>query len=61
MGNNIKKNQLKKMYDRLLKNCDTAIANSNNSWATEFWTSTKQKLYTNMSKHGILKDHKSLN
>lgn len=53
--------QLKKMYDRLLKNCDTAIAISNNSWATEFWTSTKQKLYINMSKHGILKDHESLN
>ena len=49
------------MYDRLLKNCDIAIANSNNSWAKEFWTSTKEKLYFNMSKLGILKNNKTLN
>ena len=53
--------QIEKMYDRLLKNCDIAIANSTNSWATEFWTSTKEKLYVNMSELGILKNNKTVN
>ena len=39
-----------KMYDRLLKNCDKAIDNSSDEWARNFWQSTKEKLYENMMK-----------
>ena len=52
--------QLEKMYDRLLKNCDTALANSTSEWAHNFWTNTKQKLYENMSDLGILKNNRTI-
>ena len=48
------------MYDRLLKNCDTALANSTSEWAHNFWTNTKQKLYENMSDLGILKNNRTI-
>ena len=41
------KKDLEKMYDRLLKNCDIAIENSNDDWSLNFWKSTKDKLYEN--------------
>tara|TARA_B100001094_G_scaffold328946_1_gene390551 strand:+ start:1109 stop:1318 length:210 start_codon:yes stop_codon:yes gene_type:complete len=54
------KQQLEKMYNRLLENCDKAIDRSTDDWALEFWKKTKNKLYINMSKHGILKNHKTI-
>mgnify|MGYP001178368711 FL=1 len=51
---------LLKMYDRLLKNCDKAISNSTDEWALNFWKSTKEKLYENMSKMGLLKGSKTV-
>ena len=54
------KQELEKMYNRLLKNCDVAIANSTDDWALDFWKSTKVKLYENMSQLGILKGNKTL-
>lgn len=52
------KQDLKKMYDRLLKNCDIAIANSTDDWAFKYWTSVKEKLQNNMSTLGLLKESK---
>jgi|TARA_B100000073_G_scaffold230914_1_gene192799 hypothetical protein len=49
-----------KMYDRLLKNCDKAIDNSSDEWARNFWQSTKEKLYENMSEMGLLKGSKTI-
>ena len=46
---------LVKMYDRLIANCDKAINNSTDDWARDYWKSTKEKLYQNMSKIGLLK------
>ena len=54
------KKDLEKMYDRLLKNCDIAIENSNDDWSLNFWKSTKDKLYENMSKIGLLKGSKTV-
>jgi len=54
------KQDLEKMYSRLLKNCDVAIENSTDSWALDFWKSTKVKLYENMSQLGILKGNKTI-
>tara|TARA_B100001287_G_C22504504_1_gene445253 strand:+ start:443 stop:625 length:183 start_codon:yes stop_codon:yes gene_type:complete len=54
------KEELEKMYTRLLKNCDTAIDNSKDAWALNFWKKTKSKLYINMSELGILKNSKTI-
>tara|TARA_B100000989_G_scaffold281066_1_gene244970 strand:- start:1630 stop:1812 length:183 start_codon:yes stop_codon:yes gene_type:complete len=54
------KKDLEKMYDRLLKNCDIAIENSDDDWSLNFWKSTKDKLYENMSKIGLLKGSKTV-
>jgi len=54
------KQKLKKMYNRLLANCDKAINNSTDAWALDFWKKTKNKLYVNMSKFGILKNNKTI-
>ena len=54
------KKDLEKMYDRLLKNCDIAIENSDDDWSLNFWKSTKDKLYENMSKLGLLKGSKTV-
>ena len=54
------KQKLKKMYNRLLANCDKAISNSTDAWALNFWKKTKNKLYVNMSKFGILKNNKTI-
>ena len=54
------KKDLEKMYDRLLKNCDIAIENSDDDWSFNFWMSTKIKLYENMSKLGLLKGSKTV-
>tara|TARA_B100001027_G_C16041767_1_gene230157 strand:- start:191 stop:376 length:186 start_codon:yes stop_codon:yes gene_type:complete len=52
---------LEKMYDRLLANCDIAIERSEkDSWAFDFWTSTKEELYRNMSDLGILKNNRTV-
>tara|TARA_B100001057_G_scaffold484315_1_gene562256 strand:+ start:1034 stop:1186 length:153 start_codon:yes stop_codon:yes gene_type:complete len=49
------------MYDRLLANCDIAIERSEkDSWAFDFWTSTKEELYRNMSDLGILKNNRTI-
>jgi hypothetical protein len=55
------KQELEKMYNRLLSNCDKAINNSTDAWALDFWKNTKNKLYINMSELGILKNHKTIN
>ena len=54
------KQELEKMYNRLLSNCDKAIENSTNAWALDFWKKTKDKLYANMSELGILKNSKTI-
>ena len=48
------------MYNRLLKNCDIAIENSCDDWSLNFWKSTKNKLYENMSEMGLLKGSKTV-
>lgn len=49
------KQEIEKMYDRLLANCDIAIERSQEgSWAFDFWTSTKKELFKNMNEIGIL-------
>ena len=54
------KQELEKMYNRLLSNCDKAIENSTDAWALDFWKKTKDKLYVNMSELGILKNSKTI-
>lgn len=54
------KQELEKMYNRLLSNCDKAIENSTDAWALDFWKKTKSKLYVNMSELGILKNSKTI-
>jgi hypothetical protein len=54
------KQELEKMYNRLLSNCDKAIENSTDAWALDFWKKTKSKLYVNMSEFGILKNSKTI-
>jgi len=54
------KQELEKMYNRLLSNCDKAIENSTDAWALDFWKKTKDKLYANMSELGILKNSKTI-
>ena len=51
---------LVKMYDRLIANCDKAINNSTDDWARDYWKSTKEKLYQNMSKIGLLEGSKTV-
>lgn len=52
--------EIEQMYDRLLRNCDKAIANSTSDWAYKFWTGTKEKLYQNMSELGVLKNNRTI-
>jgi hypothetical protein len=54
------KEDLERMYNRLLKNCDIAIENSCDDWSLNFWKSTKNKLYENMSEMGLLKGSKTV-
>ena len=54
------KQELEKMYNRLLSNYDKAIENSTDAWALDFWKKTKSKLYVNMSEFGILKNSKTI-
>lgn len=54
------KEDLERMYSRLLKNCDIAIKNSCDDWSLNFWKSTKNKLYKNMSEMGLLKGSKTV-
>jgi|TARA_B100001093_G_C26668477_1_gene945086 hypothetical protein len=55
------KQDLEKMYNRLLSNCDKAIENSaKGSWAFNFWTSKKEQLFENMSHLGILKNSRTI-
>tara|TARA_A100001011_G_C13674624_1_gene581080 strand:+ start:78 stop:266 length:189 start_codon:yes stop_codon:yes gene_type:complete len=47
-------------YEKLISNCDKAIASSDDSWAYNYWKSVKEKLHTNMSKLGLLKGSKKV-
>ena len=51
---------VRKRYEKLLDNCDKAIAQSDDDWAFNYWTSVKEKLQNNMSNLGLLKGSKTV-
>jgi len=48
-------------YEKLILNCDKAIARSDDDWSFKYWNKVKEQLRTNMSKLGLLKGSKIVN
>ena len=48
-------------YEKLISNCDKALAEAEDQWAITYWNGVKEKLRKNMAKLGLLKGSKLVN
>ena len=54
----IDKKYATKRYEKLISNCDRALAQAETDWAIAYWKGVKEKLKKNMSSLGLLKESK---
>jgi hypothetical protein len=50
------KKYVTKRYEKLISNCDRALAQAETDWAIAYWKGVKEKLKKNMSSLGLLKE-----